>query len=305
MNHRVYFVHALSPLHPGTGQGAGVIDLPIARDRVTDHPLLPGSSVKGVLRECSRRQHADTTGSLTWKLFGPDRDNAATHAGALQLSDARVLLFPVQSDRGTFAWVTCPLVLQRFERDSLGALARAKPKLQVSGWTVGSGRIRVAKASALRVGQDQAGQDRVVLDGHRLTVQPDDMQPDDKDAQTDLLAELLAGWVFADKSWQALFRQRLAVVDNELFTWFTQLGTELRTRICLDEETGTVRDGGLWTEESLPTETVLAGVMRVEGGAVPKPWQNLAALMAQPVQLGGHASTGQGTAWLRLAGGEA
>ena len=31
MNVHRYFLHALSPLHAGTGQGTGVIDLPIAR----------------------------------------------------------------------------------------------------------------------------------------------------------------------------------------------------------------------------------------------------------------------------------
>ena len=44
------FVHALSPLHAGTGQGAGIIDLPIAREKATGLPYLPGSSLKGTLR---------------------------------------------------------------------------------------------------------------------------------------------------------------------------------------------------------------------------------------------------------------
>ncbi|WP_298819062.1 RAMP superfamily CRISPR-associated protein [Chloroflexus sp.] len=49
----LYFLHALSPLHAGTGQGSGVIDLPIAREKATGIPYLPGSSVKGVLRDKS------------------------------------------------------------------------------------------------------------------------------------------------------------------------------------------------------------------------------------------------------------
>ena len=50
MNTRLLVVHALSPLHAGTGQSFGAIDLAIARDRATDHPYLPGSSLKGSLR---------------------------------------------------------------------------------------------------------------------------------------------------------------------------------------------------------------------------------------------------------------
>jgi CRISPR-associated protein Cmr4 len=48
---RLMFVHALSSLHAGTGQGVGTIDLPIARERATDLPVIPGSSIKGCLRE--------------------------------------------------------------------------------------------------------------------------------------------------------------------------------------------------------------------------------------------------------------
>ncbi|NTV66007.1 MAG: type III-B CRISPR module RAMP protein Cmr4, partial [Oscillochloris sp.] len=35
MTTHMLFTHALSPLHPGTGQGVGVIDLPIAREKAT------------------------------------------------------------------------------------------------------------------------------------------------------------------------------------------------------------------------------------------------------------------------------
>ena len=35
------------------------------------------------------------------------------YAGA-GLSDARLLLFPVKSMKGVFAWITCPRVLNRF-----------------------------------------------------------------------------------------------------------------------------------------------------------------------------------------------
>ena len=45
MKARLAFVHALSPLHAGTGQGVGVIDLPIAREKHR-YPYLPGSSFK-------------------------------------------------------------------------------------------------------------------------------------------------------------------------------------------------------------------------------------------------------------------
>ena len=33
-----YFIHALSPLHPGVGQGVGGVDLPVAREKATGIP---------------------------------------------------------------------------------------------------------------------------------------------------------------------------------------------------------------------------------------------------------------------------
>src|SRR5690606_18647908 len=95
--------------HAGTGQGIGLIDLPTARERATEHPLVPGSSIKGVLRDATAKPHE----AKVKELFGSTDGSAAM----VRISDARVLAFPVKSDRGTFAWVTSRYVLLRFARD--------------------------------------------------------------------------------------------------------------------------------------------------------------------------------------------
>ena len=75
MNARLLFIYAISPLHAGTGQGVGVIDLPIAREKATGIPFLPGSSVKGTLRDlCKDPKKED--------VFGPETTNADEFAGA-------------------------------------------------------------------------------------------------------------------------------------------------------------------------------------------------------------------------------
>ena len=48
---RMYWIHALTPLHVGAGTGVGFIDLPIMREKTTAWPVLPGSAVKGVLAD--------------------------------------------------------------------------------------------------------------------------------------------------------------------------------------------------------------------------------------------------------------
>lgn len=107
MDAKLLLVQAISPLHAGTGQGVGVIDLPIAREKATQIPFLPGSTIKGVFRD------ACNDNGLRTKVFGPDTNNADLHAGAVTFTDARLLLLPVRSLRGVFAWVTSPLLLRR------------------------------------------------------------------------------------------------------------------------------------------------------------------------------------------------
>jgi CRISPR-associated protein Cmr4 len=140
---RAYVLHALSPLHAGTGQAADLIDLPIARLKGTNIPFVPGSSVKGVLRDGARAdaEAQKMTEDELLSVFGPDTENAADHAGALVCSDARLLALPVRSFRGTFAYATSPLLLHLAKRD-LGT------DLPVPD--LGAERVALTPGSALR-----------------------------------------------------------------------------------------------------------------------------------------------------------
>src|SRR5436309_14716751 len=101
MNARLSFVHALSPLHAGTGQGVGIVDLPIAREKATGLPFLPGSSLKGALRaRCANKDECN-------KVFGPESSNIDSNekqVSAVQFSDQRLLLLPIRSLEGTSGW---------------------------------------------------------------------------------------------------------------------------------------------------------------------------------------------------------
>lgn len=83
MNTRIFHLHALSALHVGTGQGIGAVDLPIARSRTTNLPLVPGSALKGVLRdEAKEKWHLNQDDIQA--LFGADSqaDKENIHASA-------------------------------------------------------------------------------------------------------------------------------------------------------------------------------------------------------------------------------
>ncbi len=293
MTARPVFVHAYSGLHPGTGQGAGVIDLPIAREVATGLPYLPGSSLKGVLRDAC----ADP--SLRKAVFGPetaDINDANGRAGAVMFSDQRLLLFPVRSLAGTMAWVTSPFVLKRFHRDCV-RLGIAEPP-GVPAVEAGQARVAAGADSAL-----------VVASNPRMVVLEDlDLQPS-ADAAKDTPVAGWAAWLgqrlFADdQAWQTLLLHHLCIVHDDILSFLLDTATEVVARNQLTENK---TSGNLWYEEALPAESVLAGVVlaqRVgENGLSPDEALNkVAELTATPLQLGGHATIGRGICRVLIGG---
>src|SRR5260221_14740243 len=51
---RLLFLHAQTGLHPGSGTALGTVDLPVQRERHTQWPTIPGSALKGILRDRCR-----------------------------------------------------------------------------------------------------------------------------------------------------------------------------------------------------------------------------------------------------------
>lgn len=98
-------LHALTPLHVGTGQAVGNVDLPIAREKATGFPIVPASAFKGVLR--------DLYDSQPWASQAFGNQDAA---GAWLFTDLRLLCLPVRSFYGVFAYATCPLILRQLQQ---------------------------------------------------------------------------------------------------------------------------------------------------------------------------------------------
>lgn len=294
---RLLLIHARSPLHAGTGQSTAAVDLPIARDRATGLPLLPGSSLKGALR--ARARGGAPTLSKDWQAtFGPETENASDFGGAVAFSDARLLLLPVRSVAGTFAWATSPLLLAGLERDA-----------RLCGLD-----LRVGDLASLRMEGALVTKDSMLTHNtggkHKVLLEEFDLDPERK---ADGLAASLAKLVFPDDpTWQTLLRKRLCVVHDDVMAFFAHHGTEVATRVSIDPETGTAKRGQLWTEENLPAESVLSGVVEELPNARVNPSHqgNLLdriadSLLKQPIQLGGKASIGRGRCQVVLHGGDA
>lgn len=276
MNARLLLTHTLSPLHAGTGQGVGAIDLPTAREKSTQIPYLPGSSVKGVLRDACQ----DT--ALRTVVFGPDTAHASDHAGAVHFTDQRLLLMPVRSVRGTFAWVTSPFVLHRFLRDVALTTVTLFPQDVPAPDEME--RCLVTSDSALLDEQNQ-----VVLEDIPLRA---------GEEPVDAWATALGQALFPDdNAWQAILSARFCLVHDEVFGFLVDQATEVVARIALDDAKKTVRRGALWYEEALPAESVLSGLVvaaPVQGVDAQQVFETVAGLLTGPLQIGGSATTGRG-----------
>ncbi len=279
---RMYWIHALTPLHVGSGRGLGYIDLPIMREKVTNWPFIPGSAIKGVLADV---YGADDQGRKDNKRLktafgqsGPEHSNL----GSLVFTDARLVCLPVRSLYGTFAWCTSPIALRRLLRD-----------LQSAGLAGPLGAVPVPSDKVLVPDQ----QSKLVKE-NRVFLEDLDF-PCEANSQVAAWTEQLAARLFSDAAWQRGFKERFLLVPDDVFGFLCETGTEVAARVRLDDEKKTVVEGALWYEESLPAETVLAGLVwcdRVftEEKIEPHDLLNEFCSGEKKLQIGGKATVGRG-----------
>jgi CRISPR-associated protein Cmr4 len=139
--------------------------------------------------------------------------------------------------------------------------------------------------------------------------------PPDADLRTfaTRLGELLFPEGSADPAeWRQSLLDRICLVHDDIMSFLLDTATEVSAHIRLSPETKTVERGALWYQESLPAESVLAGItvaanVKATNGRSERSAEALldhvAGLAASLVQLGVKATVGQGTCFVRIAGG--
>jgi len=264
---KLFFIIAETPLHPGSGgEVTGLVDLPIQRERHTNFPKIEASGLKGCIKEAFRDLNPEISingqkikpkdeifynaGDKDRKtdylslVFGPE-DTEEAHAGALAFTDARILLFPVKSLKGVFAWVTCPMVLERFRED----LGLAK---------IIDHPLNVDFSILINTLPEQTNifiESKVVLEEFTFELK--------ENKETSKIAKYLADKIFPNdtyKFWREKLEKDLAILSDDDFEHFVTSSTEVITRTRIDDITGTVKSGALWTEEYLPQDTILYSI---------------------------------------------
>ena len=308
------FLICETPLHAGSGSDLGIVDLPIQRERHTDFPKIEGSSLKGALREAVEQvtQQKSFEDQVTvHRVFGYDDgglknkkaiDEAlggkTDFAGAIGFSDARLLLFPVKSMKGVFAWVTCEKVLSQFSSD----MKQTQKDFDITGLEF----LRDQKTYVFSPETStKIKNDKVVLEEYTFTIANElngVIQVVEGGKETNL-PDWLAKHLFNNDGsyWCEKVKKDIIVLSNDDFKDFVNLSTEVITRIKIDNETGTVATGALFTEEYLPSESVLYSLIlahqefRADSDFTAKDVLSFfGENLNEIVQIGGSATIGKG-----------
>jgi len=254
MRKEYYLLKVLTPLHIGAGQGLGHVDLPIVREAHTNFPYIPGTSLKGALRNLEINQVARARGEKPSqveerlksyqkeedilrlaKIFGVAGEGAEegkeVGAGKVLFSDAFIVLFPVKSAKGIFSLTTCPYVINRFF-ELLGIDQRVED--------VPEGKVKVLSTKYHRN-----------LINNKLLLEEFVFEAEESE-ELKKFVELVGTFVGEEN------KRRIVCVNDTDFMDFVSNYTEVQTHIKINLDTGTAKEGALWTEEYVPAESIFA-----------------------------------------------
>lgn len=240
-NSTIMSLYAISPVHAGSGSSMGVVDLPIQRERHTNWPHIQSSGVKGAMRHHFEKFKDNITPTdqrgqveqITEKIFGTDDfENNGTLPGAIAVSDAKILAFPIRSSKSPFVWITCPAVLQRLERD-----------LELTGKSESLEIPTPEDEEAILIHGNISSGDEILLEDYQVKVSNSSFK--------------------LSHTCSELFKKsgKLLLVSDQTFNYGVSHCTEIRTQIKIDDKTGTTVDGSLRYEELLPSDTLMYVVM--------------------------------------------
>jgi len=239
--------YALTPVHIGAGSSVSYIDLPVQRERHTSFPIMAGSGLKGVFRALAERD--DSFKNDVNRIFGPE--NGSESSSCVAFTDAKILLYPVRSVKNTFAWITCPFVLKRFKED-LKSAGKEIENFFIP--EVSDDKIIVASNSPLIINNNPTNNNsnnnnlkKVGLEEFVFDV--------DNTQNADALINAIKEYIPDTETTQNL-SARFGIVSDNVFTDLVNYAVEVRTRIKIDQTTGTASGGALFTVEMVPSESI-------------------------------------------------
>ena len=272
MKQKLLYIFTRTPLHVGAGSSVGAVDQPVQRERHTGFPIIPGSSVKGVLRDHLRALGKESLNDL----FGKGDEGEDFTAGKISFGEARLLAFPVRSAKGAFALATSSLALQRFARDA--GIKTPLPPPPADMTCLAGDKLVIEKKG-------------VVLEEYRYNF-AGSFPTEWEGVLTNLLSDAVLSGA----------KGRFVLLSDGDLSHFAMNACQVNQHVRINPDTGTAdsEHGGLFNEETVPSECLFYAPLTVlprgaEDNAVFKSLEG-----EQLVQFGGNGTTGLGFCTVKL-----
>lgn len=268
MNNYAIFYHFYTPLHFGSGTTMSYVDLPVEREIHTNYPVMPSTGIKGVFRASYKKAKGD---DKTDKLFGKGEEE-----GKLIFTDGKLIFFPVKSARGVFVWITSPLALQRFVRDL---------NIVKAGFKIDN----LDRISFDNDEQAFVSDDNITVNEHLILEEMSFRKKEKIDFD----------WI--DQLGIEIDKKRVAIISNDMFSYYVKNATEVNARIRIDQTKGTADEGALWYEELVPEESVFYSLVLERSDDIAGEFKNFIAEDKKALfQFGGDETLGRGFAKVKL-----
>lgn len=269
---RVGYLYSLAPIHCGGEGDLGNI-LEIAREVHTNFPYIPGSSLRGSLRDEVNQLDANAANAL----FGKELDSSG-QMGVHQVwfGDARLLWVPMRTmasgNRDVFTWVSCHSLIRDHAliANLSGAIFPDHPVgTQPGNYTVADAQVQVYSL-------DNAQKQAIALAGNWPTA---------------LSSSVKSTWeksliVLPDADFQVLMEHSL----------WTQIRNKIQDQLNQATPEGSAEV--FWTDICIPRDTILYyswGYSLLKNNPVTANQHDLLISVAEGlIQVGGQANVGRG-----------
>jgi CRISPR-associated protein Cmr4 len=227
---------SIDPVHIGTGgYRLGRVDAAIAREPGTKLPKVPGTSLHGAARHyaayrynklrCAGQGGQDgghcglDTCPICYTFGFSKASNSQGYAGVVNISDARILFFPVNSMHGP-VWVSTKNILSE-----AGITVNENWPKGAEAWTTIGGEMEVINLGWLMLNC----KNNLRLE-HKCLEQNNEF---------------------------IIIRDHLVLVKEDLFSRIVNSNLEVRTSVSINSQTGAAEEGALFTYEAIPRATFL------------------------------------------------
>jgi CRISPR-associated protein Cmr4 len=238
----IEYIKALTPVHAGAGQGLEIVDMPIQREKHSNIPKIEASSLKGALKHHlyhkikSNSQNSEVAKEdLLYTIFGSERGD--DNASAIGFTDARLLLFPVKSATDIFKLVTCPYVLKRWLEDDKQVITTQESNVKFE--------LKIEDGNCIPFSNSGS---KVILEEYVFSIETNV----NKDVE-----KIRAKFKEMNETMHGIDVEKVVILSDSDFVDMVTMYTEIITRNSINPETGTVNATGLFSEEYLPSESIM------------------------------------------------